>query len=257
MIVAVLKSLLIAGVLFYVAAALYLYVTQERRIFARDYVTPCRLERAKPVTLRIDTHTVLAGAHYTPPHPVFRILYFGGNGENAAAFVEHIAPLLETYDVIAFNYPGYDGSGGEPSEKSLLAAAKVQLETFRPDIVIARSLGTAVAIMTAAKYPRKGMVLITPIDSVESVAAAKYPFLPVRYLIRHPFYACDAASSLHIPVALLFAENETLVPKKSIRKLKAALPQVVFEAVANSTHYDIIDTPHFVPTLRKALKALP
>jgi pimeloyl-ACP methyl ester carboxylesterase len=102
------------------------------------------------------------------------------------------------------------------------------------------------------------MVLITPIDSVESVAAAKYPFLPVRYLIRHPFYARDAASSLHIPVALLFAENETLVPKKSIRKLKAALPHVVFEAVvANSTHYDIIDTPHFVPTLRKALNALP
>jgi pimeloyl-ACP methyl ester carboxylesterase len=236
---------------------LYLYVTQERQIFARRYVTPHTLGYARPVTLRIDAHTVLAGARYTPSHPVARILYFGGNGENAVAFVDRIAPVLERYEVIAFNYPGYDGSDGKPSEKSLLEAAKVQLETFRPDIVIGRSLGTAVAMMTAASRPPEGIVLITPIASVESVAAAKYPFLPVKYLIRHPFYALDAAASLHIPTALLFAEDETLVPEESIRKLKETLPRIVFEAVvAQSTHYDIIDTPAFVPTLHKALDAL-
>src|SRR5690606_34014232 len=68
----------------------------------------------------------LIGWHFQPATPAkARILFFHGNGQNISShFVSLYWILKEGYEFMIFDYPGYGGSEGEPTQKSTTDAGE-------------------------------------------------------------------------------------------------------------------------------------
>src|SRR3989441_5744136 len=119
------------------------------------------------------------------------LLWFYGNGENIAA----IWPIVHEFQppgtaLLVVDYPGYGGSGGRATEPALYAAAEAgyAMLATRPGVdphrifVYGRSLGSAVAIYTAARRPVAGLVREFPFTSAAAMAKHHYRLVP-RFLL--------------------------------------------------------------------------
>jgi pimeloyl-ACP methyl ester carboxylesterase len=94
--------------------------------------------------------------------------------------------------VLLFDYRGYGGNPGRPSEQGLArdvrAARRFLIEgaEISPARVLyyGESLGSAVVTELATEHPPAGLVLRSPFVDLASVGRVHYPFLPVRTLLR-------------------------------------------------------------------------
>jgi pimeloyl-ACP methyl ester carboxylesterase len=84
-----------------------------------------------------------------------------------------------------------------------------------------RSLGSGVAVHVAAHREVRGVILITPFDSLLNVARHHYPFLPVKLLLRHPFDSAALAPKVKMPALVLIGRQDDIIPNP----LSSALAQ--------------------------------
>ncbi len=223
----------------YAALCALVYAAQDRLIFyPHKNVRPVP-PSAEPVALDRDDVTLHGWlVNGSTPGPV--VIYFGGNGEELSGLVPTVAALKAT--TVLVNYRGYGESEGAPSQDALVADGKAVYDWVRsrfaerPIIVAGRSIGTGVAQLTVAERPADGVVLVSPFRSVRHLAERIYPWLPVRWLLRHPFDTTPAHASLPEDNTLvLYATDDTIIPPRETEAYLAALdtrrpplrPQVV------------------------------
>ena len=124
------------------------------------------------------------------------VIVFNGNAANRAYRAPIAAALRDHgYQVLLFDYRGYGGNGGVPTEAGLLEDARAARAFLlgRADVYPSRlvyfgeSLGTGVAIALAAEFGPAAMVLRSPFTSLVDVGRHHYPFLPVNALLRDRF----------------------------------------------------------------------
>lgn len=155
------------------------------------------------------------------------LIYFGGNNEDVSTNIRKYRELFPDHTVYLHNYRGYGGSEGKPSEEGLFADALALYDHLaaRHDSidVIGRSLGTGVAVFLASEREVRNLALVTPYDSITSVAVDQYPFLPVRRLLKDRFDSLARATMLYANTLLLIAENDELIPVELSHNLAAAL----------------------------------
>ncbi len=96
--------------------------------------------------------------------------------------------------MILAEYPGYAARNGAPSEQALIAdgiqTAKQALNDFGGPIFLwGESLGSGVVggIVQSGQVPVKGIVLVTPFNSMADVAQHHYWFLLAKWLISDKF----------------------------------------------------------------------
>jgi len=128
--------------------------------------------------------------------------------------------------VILAEYPGYGPRDGKPGEDALVddAADTIAAASSRygkPILVVGESLGAAVAASASARNPQRvtGLLLITPWDRLEHVAAHHYPWLPVRWLLRDRYETAGKLRGLALPVVIVLAEHDEIVPARLGRAL--------------------------------------
>ena len=124
------------------------------------------------------------------------------------------------------DYPGYGSAPGKPSQRSLTETAQRTLDALPGRvIVVGESLGTGVAAQGAASRPEKvrGLILITPFESMTAAAAHHYPWLPIRALLLDRFDSAAALKKFPNPVALIVADGDDTTPPDGARRLFAAL----------------------------------
>jgi uncharacterized protein len=154
------------------------------------------------------------------------VLYFGGNAEDVL-YTALTAPLMDARRMLLVNYRGYGRTVGRPTQEALyedaLAVHQYMTTTggVRPErlILMGRSLGSGIAAMLASERGAGGAVLITPYDSLAAVGARHYPWLPVRFLLRHRFPSADWARKTQTPALLLAGERDAIVPPVHARAL--------------------------------------
>jgi fermentation-respiration switch protein FrsA (DUF1100 family) len=159
-------------------------------------------------------------AWFAPPKdgkPI--VLFFHGNAEILAWRVERFKKLTQDgVGLLAISFRGYAGSTGSPSEAGLLAdgeAAYSFAVARYPANRIALwgySLGSGVAVRLAAKHPVAKLVLEAPYTSTVDVAAARYPFMPVRWLMLDQFHSLDYIKDVHAPLLVLHGGADHVVP---------------------------------------------
>ena len=160
------------------------------------------------------------------------IVVFHGNAGTAADRVYYVQALTRLgYRVLLAEYPGYGGRKGKPGEEVLVSDAKETLrlafEQFGATIVLlGESLGCGVAAAVAKDPPVRidGMMLITPWDTLLSVARDKFPWLPVRLFMRDAYDTMGNLKQYKGRIAVVGAERDEVIPIGHARTLFESLP---------------------------------
>jgi pimeloyl-ACP methyl ester carboxylesterase len=149
--------------------------------------------------------------------------------------------------VLLFDYRGYGGNPGSPSEDGLardVRAARQYLveETgTRPDQVLyyGESLGAAVVTELAAEHPPAGLVLRSPFVDLGTVGHVHYPFLPVRTLLRDRYPLVEQLAEVRVPVTVVYGTADAIVPPDQSRTVAEAAPELSQQVeIAGAGHND-------------------
>ncbi|MDH2432611.1 alpha/beta hydrolase [Pokkaliibacter sp. MBI-7] len=191
------------------------------------------------------------------------LIYFGGNAEDVSLNLATFAQAFPDRAIYLLHYRGYGQSSGEPGEAALQQDALAlfdQVAQQHQDIaVIGRSLGSGVATWLASQRPVSRLVLVTPYDSIEAVAAGQYPYVPVSWLLRDKYLSWRDAPAITAPTLLLVAANDRLIPPShSQRLLQAFRPGVAqLTTLADTDHASISTSPHYLPLLQQGIGSPP
>lgn len=265
-----LQSLVTIAVLGYAGLVLVLWLLQERMIFFPQPLAPGTSERirtrvpaAAGITITAADGTRLSGwlRRAATAEPAGLVIYFGGNAEEVSWLADDGA-WPPDWAVALLNYRGYGESEGRPSERALFADALAIHDRLVADtgcarvVAFGRSLGSGVAVHLAAQRTLAGVVLVSPYDSVRAVAAAVYPWVPVAWLLRHPFDSLATAPRIDVPLLALIAGDDRVIPPAHSRHLVAAWggPARTVE-VDGADHNDVAERPEYGAAIGEFLTA--
>ncbi len=188
------------------------------------------------------------------------VLYFGGNAEEVSWMIDAAAAQAPGVSWLLTDYRGYGASQGSPSEKDLVSDALVwhryAVHELRASKVFAlgRSLGGGVAARLAALRPLAGVILVTPFDSLTAVAQRYYPYLPVKWLLRHRFDSLSLAPGIDVPMLCLIAGRDEVIPPAHAERLYQVWGGPKRKVVlAGARHNDADAAAEFWPSIRRFL----
>jgi pimeloyl-ACP methyl ester carboxylesterase len=106
----------------------------------------------------------------------------------------------------------------------------------------------------AAARAADGVVLVTPYDSLTNVARHHYPYLPVNWMLKHPFDSVGRAPAIAVPLLCLVAERDEVIPVVHSKRLYDAWkgPKRWVE-LQGAGHNSTDDTPEFWRAIREFL----
>ncbi len=166
-------------------------------------------------------------------------IIFPGNGGNRLNRVRILNQLSELgCDALIFDYRGYGGSGGKPSETAITADslkvwdfAKSELGFTSDQIVICgQSLGGGVATCLAWELceqgePPAGLLLRATFTSLVDAAQVHYPWLPVNALMYERYPSEERIPEIVCPLLVIHGKQDTIVPFELGERLFEAAPQ--------------------------------
>jgi pimeloyl-ACP methyl ester carboxylesterase len=250
-----------------ICVPLLMWLFQERLIFfprsletrpaSRPNVVEVSVVAAGGVKLR---GWLVKGAR--SPGPL--VIYFGGNAEEVSWLVE-VADDLAGWSLLLVNYRGYGESEGRPGEKALLADAlaihdyAAGRRDVNPGRIVAmgRSLGSGVAVHLAAERQLRGVILVSPYDSLVEVGRRHYPFLPISLMLRHRFDSFARAPRIDAPLLCLVATEDRIVPVPHSRTLfEAWRGAKTWREIAHADHDSISGEPEYWRAISDFLDSL-
>jgi fermentation-respiration switch protein FrsA (DUF1100 family) len=234
MIGAILRAAAVMGGVGYISIAALMYLYQDKLLYHPD---PQRtdpraigLAHAEEVALTAADGTRLV-AWYTPARPgAATILFLHGNGGSLQGRTDRYRFYTDQgFGVLFLSWRGYGGSGGTPSETGFNQDADaaydfLMAQGVAPDsvLLVGESLGTGLAVQLAARKPVKALALEAPYDSAAAVAAKRYWWLPVKYLIKDSFDSLKAIAAVHVPLLIHHGSADRVIPIAAGRRLYAA-----------------------------------
>ena len=255
-----LKVLVVVVVLAVVVLALA-YLFQRRLIYLPDGGPVPRagtvLDGARDVELRTADGLTL-GAWYVPARGAdtdVTVLVAAGNAGNRAARAPLAAALrARGMSVLLFDYRGYGGNPGDPTEEGLaldVRAAREHLVERGAERIVyfGESLGAAVVAELATEHPSCGLLLRSPFTELADVAAEHYPFLPVRLLLKDRFPVVEHVRRVRVPTTVVYGSADGIVPVVLSRAVaEAAAGPVTTVEVPGAGHNDpeLLDGPRLV-----------
>ncbi|HEX5535091.1 MAG TPA: alpha/beta hydrolase [Actinomycetales bacterium] len=183
-----------------------------------------------------------------PPSAGWTVLFAPGNGGNRAGRAEVARRHADRgVAVLLMDYRGYGGNPGSPSEEGLALDVRAALDHLLADrhvdpdrlIYVGESLGCAVVSELATEHPPAALLLRSPFTALADVAGQHYPGVPARLLLRDRFEVRRNVSGLQIPVAVVYGDQDSIVPpEQSSRVAEAALRLVDLVVVRGADHND-------------------
>jgi fermentation-respiration switch protein FrsA (DUF1100 family) len=161
----------------------------------------------------------------------FTLLVCNGNAGNRA-YRTPLAVALQArgIGVLLFDYRGYGGNPGSPSEAGLAADSRAARDYLlgRRDVERSRlvyygeSLGAAVATELASAHPPAALILRSPFTSMVDVGRVHYPILPVHWLLRDRYPSIDRIGRIRAPLLVVGGDRDGIVPIEQSRRLYEA-----------------------------------
>ena len=177
------------------------------------------------------------------------LVLFHGNAGHAGHRAFYAGLARFGVRVILAEYPGYGPRPGTPGEEALVADAAETIALARRDfgvplLLAGESLGAGVAAAAYARVPHavSALWLITPWDSLVNVARHHYPWFPGNWMLRDRYDSLTHLADAQIPVAVVVAERDTIIPACFGRHLYEQLrsPKRLWQ-VPGAGHNDWLD----------------
>ncbi|MEM1376293.1 MAG: alpha/beta fold hydrolase [Pseudomonadota bacterium] len=226
------------------AAVAALFVFQSALLFpvpSRDMMIA---EGFQPVTIESGNGRILRAIFRDTENERGAVIFFHGNGSIPSDEQGRARILSDAgFDVLLAGYSGYGGSDGQPSAENLLEDALASYDwiaskTSAPLFTYGSSLGTGLAVHTAANRDVEAIVLEAPYDELVAIAADRYPWVPVNPLFRNNIASVQQIGSLNMPILIMHGTRDATIPIKHGRALANAggdtIDFVVFEGAGHS-----------------------
>jgi len=228
----------VALAVLYVGFVAFLYFAQEKLmyhpvadephpgLYGLDGVSPVRL-------LTADGLSILAwrAAPADASKPV--LVLYHGNAGHLGDRAEKVRFYLDRgYGLLMPTWRYNAGAGGFPTEEGLLADARAALDHLAGEgvdasriVLYGESLGTGLAVAMAAERPVAAVILEAPYSSVVDVAADRYPFAPVRRLIKAHYDSTARIGRVLAPILIAHGSDDRIIPLRFAQKLATAAPE--------------------------------
>ena len=174
-------------------------------------------------------------------------LMMHGNAGQAADRDYVLSRMSDQDSLYVLEYPGYGSREGYPGKDSMNRAAAEAYQILRtqypgkPVCVLGESIGSGPACFLASdKNPPDKIILVVPFDTLASVAAEQFWFLPVRLLLRDNWDNVKSLGHYSGPVQIYGAENDDIIRVRHARSLAAKIPSARFTAISGG-HNDWSD----------------
>jgi uncharacterized protein len=234
-----------------------MFFAQRAILYPGATNAPDALPATAPWGVRVAIPTpdgeTLAAIHVAPGPERPTVLLFPGNGDNIVNY-GFLADLLAArgYGLLAVSYRGYPGSTGTPTEDGLLLDGLAAFDWLSakdgssPIVILGRSLGTGVAVNTAAQRDAAAVVLVSAYQSIVAVASDRYPWLPVGALISDSFRSDRRIARVWEPKLFLHGDLDTSIPLSSGQALFEAAPEPKAFSIQHGLGHNDIWTPALV-----------
>lgn len=187
--------------------------------------------RLETVSIPTTDDQTLQGLLCSPEGSRGLIIICHGNGDLLCFMEEEVLFMGQEFNmaVLAFDYRGFGNSEGFPSSKRLYEDGQAVYDYameqgFPPEkvVVFGRSLGGAIAVSIASENKVAGLGLQSTFSSITEVAARKFFWLPVRWLIRNQFPSEEKIVNYDGPLVQCHGTADRVVPFEFGEKLHAA-----------------------------------
>ncbi|SNS24469.1 hypothetical protein SAMN04488107_1864 [Geodermatophilus saharensis] len=231
----VIRALLVVLVVCAVLVGL-LWVFQRRLVYLPDDgplpAAADAVPGARDVRLRTADGLSL-GAWFVPgpDRGAPAVLVAGGNGGHRALRAPLARALADAgLGVLLFDYRGYGGNPGSPSEEGLALDVRAARDWLVGDAGVAQerlvyygeSLGCGVVTALATEHPPAGLLLRSPFVDLAAVGGHHYPFLPVRLLLRDRYPVAEQVARVRVPTTVVLGDADAIVPPEQSRRVAAA-----------------------------------
>ena len=148
------------------------------------------------------------------------ILFLHGNAgslENRIHKINHFKDMNINFLLLAWR--GFSGNNGYPTEKGIYEDARSAVRWLKNKgiveeniIIYGESLGTAVATEIAQNKDFAGIILESPFTSMVAAAKIKYPFFPIKLLLKDKYESDKKIKNIKSPILIMHGEVDSLVP---------------------------------------------
>lgn len=128
-----------------------------------------------------------------------------------------------------------------------------------PVIIYGRSLGSGFAVPLALNEKVSALVLETPFYSLLDVASSYFPLIPMKFLLRYPFYSEKYIAQVNVPIIIFHGTKDRIVPHSSALKLYQLIKgkrDVSMVTIQGGKHNNLNSYPLFREKLREFLEGI-
>ena len=217
-------SILIILVLIYFFILIFTYIFQRNLLYHPkennyfgDQLT-ISIEKVKIKTR--DNIELLSWYHNKDSVKYKTILFLHGNAgslENRIHKINHFMNMNINFLLISWR--GFSGNKGKPTEKGLYEDARSAIEWLKNKginenniIIYGESLGTGITTEISQNQNFAGLILESPFTSMIDAAKDKYPFLPVRFLLKDKYESDKKIKNIKSPVLIMHGKVDKIVP---------------------------------------------
>ena len=245
----------------YIIVMIFLYFYQRNLLYhptennySNDQIT-VSIEKVKITTE--DNIDLLAWYHEKDIKKFKTILYLHGNAGSLENRI-HKINNFQNMDInfLLLSWRGFSKNKGNPSEEGLYKDARGAVEWLKSksiqesDIIIyGESLGTGVAVEIAQNKNFAGVILESPFTSMVDAGKDKYPFLPVRLLLKDKYESDKKIKNVNSPILIMHGKVDKIVPFHMGKKM--------YELANEPKHYYFSEyDDHMMEYNEKLLNAL-
>jgi len=248
-------------VLIYILILLSIYIFQRNLLYHPsennyygDKIT-VSVEKIKIKTK--DNIDLIAWYHKKNLNEYKTILFLHGNAgslENRIHKINHFKDININFLIVAWR--GFSGNKGKPTEDGLYEDARSSVRWLKTKgvdeknlIIYGESLGTGIATEIAQNKNFAGVILESPFTSMIDAGKDKYPFLPVRFLLKDKYESDKKIKNIKSPILVMHGKIDNIVPFYMGKK--------IYE-LANNPKYSYFSEydDHMMEYNEKLLKAL-
>ncbi|WP_323015324.1 alpha/beta hydrolase [Devosia sp.] len=216
----------------YLGVIAYMYVNQRALQYEPQgevvALADTMLAGAQEIAVPVEGSVV--NGWYQPPGPGKPIIvYYKGNSGSFSKEHERFEQFVaDGYGFLAFDYRGFPASPGSISQAGILADALAVYDWAAgqgyPMVVWGRSLGSGPSTYVASQRQPKALLLETPFVSAVTVAAERYPFLPVALVMQDQFPLDQWIGNVTAPVLVAHGTGDTVIDVSNGERVHALAP---------------------------------
>jgi len=200
------------------------------------------------IQLRTPRGEAIAAFHFKAGPGMPTVLYSHGNAEDIGqADALYQALRSRGWGILAYDYPGYGQSTGEPDERGCEQAIETAwhhltgAEGVAPDdiIIMGRSVGSGPSVWLAARQSCRALVLVAPFTSTFAVMPPAHRVVP-----GDRFPNLRRIRGIATPLLVIHGENDSVIPLAHGRQLHDASPasRKHFVTFPGTDHNDLYAT---------------